>query len=683
MVPQDCCTLNANDLARVDSLFQRAELLTFPGTPPQAFHEQLIPPLMTVLQSQQASIWLTGNELPVRLFAAAIDISEQTDPDTQSELNRAASEISDWETVATADAISHARCPVGRGEGTVVRVRRELIPSRQLVVEFQFASGVEIAEETEETLHVMCGIVAEYHRGRLLNDVQHQTSQLRQLAVLSRALHQKLDHRHVASVLAGDATTLCAADRISVLRCGSTRSRLVAVTGVTTINDRADVSQAAERLVNELRRCNQNPDWITADSIVSEGTIADGSQSLSNDRATQAVQESLRISGAKSIRVMPLNSNPESWDGAIGAVVFERFSVSENSLFPDESRTANNVVFDVIADAAQAFGNALEFERRSLAGRVRAISDSVQSLRFLAAGSVLLAAALFLSLVPADFDIEVTGQMQPEMRRRVFAPDGGVIRKVFVRNEQQIRAGDILLEIRNPELDIEEQRVRGEIQTTVSRQAAVEAARHGQGGSALQKVSTNQLSSEKKLLEQRLETLERQLELIRSQIDALSVRSPINGRVLRRDLVSDLQARPVQQGQQLLEIIQPDGAWQLELRVPDRVIRHVLGAQEAIAAPAETKSETAAAGSGLPVRFILRTAPESTWQETLSGVSGVTDLDETGQLSSLATVPLTSVQPDDLRPGAGVIASIRCGRRPIGFVWFRELIEFVQTHVLF
>ena len=36
-----------------------------------------------------------------------------------------------------------------------------------------------------------------------------------------------------------------------------------------------------------------------------------------------------------------------------------------------------------------------------------------------------------------------------------------------------------------------------------------------------------------------------------------------------------------------------------------------------------------------------------------------------------------------LRPGATATAKIHCGRRAIGYVWFRDLWEFVQSKVLF
>ena len=35
------------------------------------------------------------------------------------------------------------------------------------------------------------------------------------------------------------------------------------------------------------------------------------------------------------------------------------------------------------------------------------------------------------------------------------------------------------------------------------------------------------------------------------------------------------------------------------------------------------------------------------------------------------------------RPGADVIAKIHCGYRPMGYVWFHDVLAFIQSRVLF
>ena len=47
------------------------------------------------------------------------------------------------------------------------------------------------------------------------------------------------------------------------------------------------------------------------------------------------------------------------------------------------------------------------------------------------------------------------------------------------------------------------------------------------------------------------------------------------------------------------------------------------------------------------------------------------------------TVAVDREQMPTLRPGATATARIHCGRRPVGYVWFRGLLEWFQSRVLF
>ena len=156
------------------------------------------------------------------------------------------------------------------------------------------------------------------------------------------------------------------------------------------------------------------------------------------------------------------------------------------------------------------------------------------------------------------------------------------------------------------------------------------------------------------------------------RVAELTLRSPIAGQVVRWDLIRSLESRPVRQGQLLMQVVDPTGPWQLELRIPDRQVRHVLAAQAA--AKDENK---------LSVRFLFRMSPKTTYSATLDDVNLATDLDQDGELSTLAKVTLNPKDIPDLRPGSSVIAKIKCGRRSLGYVWLRELLEFLQTRVLF
>jgi multidrug efflux pump subunit AcrA (membrane-fusion protein) len=225
--------------------------------------------------------------------------------------------------------------------------------------------------------------------------------------------------------------------------------------------------------------------------------------------------------------------------------------------------------------------------------------------------------------------------------------------------------------IRNSELDLEEQRIRGEIATINARVAAIRATRIDHDRRSPAATSSGQLAAEEEELKQSLASLTRQLEIVNRRLRELTLRSPMAGQVVRWDMIRSLESRPVRQGQLLMQIVDPAGPWEIELHIPDRTVRHVLAAQ------------AAQNPIGLPVRFLFRMSPNTTYSATLERVNLATDLDQDGELSTLATVNLNAKDIPDLRPGSSVIAKIDCGRRSLGYVWLRELLEFLQIHVFF
>ncbi len=43
----------------------------------------------------------------------------------------------------------------------------------------------------------------------------------------------------------------------------------------------------------------------------------------------------------------------------------------------------------------------------------------------------------------------------------------------------------------------------------------------------------------------------------------------------------------------------------------------------------------------------------------------------------------SQLNPTDMTQGASVIAKINCGRVPIGYKYFHDVIAFIQTKILF
>ena len=157
----------------------------------------------------------------------------------------------------------------------------------------------------------------------------------------------------------------------------------------------------------------------------------------------------------------------------------------------------------------------------------------------------------------------------------------------------------------------------------------------------------------------------------------LEVRSPIDGQVVTWDLENRLLHRPVQRGQVLLRVANPDGDWQLELHMAEDRMGHIARAAAA---------GRAATARPLPVSYILATAAGHDAARARSRRSSRSprSAGEEGNtvLIKVASTRTTCDRPT-CRPGATVTAKVYCGRRSLGYVWFHDLLAFVQSRILF
>ena len=128
-----------------------------------------------------------------------------------------------------------------------------------------------------------------------------------------------------------------------------------------------------------------------------------------------------------------------------------------------------------------ALYNALEFDRLPLSWLLRPLGAVKQQVvDALAADRVSRwppspAAVAALVLVPADFNIEAPGTLQPVVRRDVFAPRSGLVDEVLVAHGAEVAAGQPLVRMRDPSLDLELKRVDGELETAQRQLDAVRA----------------------------------------------------------------------------------------------------------------------------------------------------------------------------------------------------------------
>jgi len=181
----------------------------------------------------------------------------------------------------------------------------------------------------------------------------------------------------------------------------------------------------------------------------------------------------------------------------------------------------------------------------------------------------------------------------------------------------------------------------------------------------------NRLSGQLAELEEELQSLDQKLGLYKRKQQELLVTAPADGVVMTWELRDRLIGRPVRRGQFLMQVADPEGPWQLELRMPEDHVGHVLESQQEL-------------GEQLEVTYNLATDPGTERTGRVVEVHRAAEV--RGEEGSTVLVKVTL--DDDpaaiyRHAGAGLTARVHCGRRSLGYVLFHDLIAFVQSKILF
>lgn len=469
-------------------------------------------------------------------------------------------------------------------------------------------------------------VIADLYRRRLLEAASSKDAAHREQLNLLSCLHQSLDADTVANTIATDGVVLTAARSISVANRIGKRWTVVAATGVSHPNDRSDAIR------NTL------------------AAIKDATQL----KAEEAPETSMR----QPVVVRPLNV-PADFQSARWAAVFD-FS---DGLGNDQA--VQRVGVDLLCHhGALALANCERYASSSVSNQLKHFGRRLVKPGSLFSIVLAVAAIACLFLLKTELRIESYGELVPVDRIFVFAPEDGTIEQVNVNDGSDVTMADTLCVLSNEDIQVQLEGLEGSLAETAARLAAISALKGRQSASP----ERGLLSAEQLELEARSKSLKLQIQIMERRMAALTLTSTTNGRVYGDRLSELLTNRPVQRGQFLFEVANPNGEWQLELKVPELDIRHVLHVVQKNNADLPT------------VRYALETSPEITHQARLKSIAGSTEIHSDGKLTTLVVVDVGEEQYSTQRPGTGVVAYIDCGRHRVGYVWFRKIIEFVQRN---
>jgi multidrug resistance efflux pump len=512
-------------------------------------------------------------------------------------------------------------------------------------------------------LSQMADLTGHFLKNDRLRAYAEQQQSWRQLEGFLGQVHRSLDLEATAYSVVNEARGIVGCDRVSLAWIAGRRAQLAAVSGLDNLDRRADEAARLERLI-EAAVAADEPFWFAGDRTNLPPQI---------ERPLEAYVDA---SHAKAIGVLPVRiaSSDEMPGEIVAAIVVERMTVGH------WTETHRQRADTILRFASPAVVHALEHDRVFLRplwtwlGTWHKRLTATAAMKLSAAAALAALLLLTLAFYPARFEVAARGKVQPSLRWDIFAPESGTVVSVPVRHGQSVAAGDVLAELTNTEIDVQltellgRQRVVQE-QLDSARRALLDSGRSGRP--RLTAADETRLGGDILQLKQTLAGVEQEIALMRRKQEQLVVRAEQDGEVVTWQVEQQLLRRPVQPGQSLMTVVDPHGPWELELHLPERRLKHVDAAL--------ARSE----GKPLAVDFMLSTLPGRTFRGEVLEIERSAQVRGEEGNAVLVRVAFAREEMPPLRSDTTVTAKIACGRKPLGYVWFCDLIETVQTSVLF
>ncbi len=525
----------------------------------------------------------------------------------------------------------------------------------------------------------MCELASEFLTNEKIRSFRTQQSMWGKFDQFVQTVYCSLDSSKTAYAVANEGRRVIDCDRVTVL-LGSGRSMKVrSISGLDSIERRSDQVKHLTRLGRAVVK-GRSALWY------------DGS-SATDEHLPPQIQAQLHPyidrSHSKVLAVVPLfaavAADPDSdlelgfgsngagranrSDKPIGALVVER--LKDSTLTEDFRKRVEAVV----GHAEVAITNSLEHNAIFLMplwkaiGKVMSAFQGGRLLKTAFASALVAAAVLCLCWIPWPFSLAAKGALIPEVQSEVYAQSAGVMEELFVSDQGDtvVTQGQVLARMSNSDLAVTIENLRNSIVEAETRHSINESLR-SKSKDTLSEYERQTIDIEIEQARQEKIGLLKELELRQIENAHLEVVAPASGTVVSWQARQNLIDRPVERGQNLMTIVDPDANWQLELELPERRLGHLMDA-------------LADAGEPLRVTFAMASVPGREFEGQLHLVDHQLDVHSDQGNTCLVRVSFDNqdLERDLLRTGTRVNASIDCGTCSVGYAMFHEVIETVQS----
>ncbi len=671
--------------------------------PPSAFYGEMLKRLLESLAAPAGAVWTRNPQghlilqYHINMKEVGLDRSDEARQAHEELLRRAVAEPREMHLLPHSGLgpAEPGKAPAGNPSDLLLL----LVP---ILLNDQVAGLVEVWQGPGrppaaipgflQFMKLMADLAARYQRNQIMGQMAGQQQLWTKLEDFARKIHGSLNPTEVGYLIVNDDRRLIECDRVSVAVRFARRCKVAAVSGVDVVETRSDLVQRMRTL------CDRVLEW--GEKLTFTGVRDDGLP----PKVLQALDHYLETSASKLLVLQPLRDEREGKEPtrpARAALLMECFE-------PPAEPQQIIARLDVVAKhATPALYNAVEHRRipmrwiwlpmakvqEGIGGKGRAISAIV------AVALGLLVSLLIL--VPYPLKMEAKGELVPEIRRVVYTPVAGSVRKFDVVPGDTVAANrrlavmyDLQVYKQLGQLISERENARREAD-----EAENQAKKYG-----LPATEINRLRTEAQKQRQLVRTKQEEIDAFQQRTNAhleekgfFDLRAPAftpeearkvrrpEWRVLNGNFREEWTEKMAQPSDPLLRLGAQDGPWEIMLKIPQKHYGQVINGYKYLNT------------DRLDVDFLLRTDPTKTYRGILEfkriageATPGHDDNNEP-EPYVMAFVRVTGDDiPEDMRlphgalvSGTEVHAKVRCGNHRLGYSLFYGVWEFIYEKVLF
>ena len=484
--------------------------------------------------------------------------------------------------------------------------------------------------------------------------------------------HRSIDRKETCYAIANEARRLLNCDRVSVGTWNGRRCKIEAISSQDRFDNRANVI----RLLSNVATASVSADssfWITGST---EGLAPE---------VAHKINDYLDESHCRTLAVIPLLAKPpETADlemrshrkqkaKKLGVICFEYFDadVSEDQI--EDNRHLIVGQSQLALENARKHGEIFLLPLWKRLGWLQQLLFRDHFRKTMVGLTCLTLFVLAMIFWPKELKMKVDGVMHPTVRRTIYPQTDGIITNVLIDEREKVTAGQKLMVLENRDLEVQISIQDYEIRRI--KQDIDYATNQLSSGRIKDPVEKSELSMTATHYKKKLATMEEQLDLLKLKRSYQVISSPIDGTVITPQPKRRYKDFPVAPNHALLEVVDLDGSWQLELKIPPAKVVYI------------DEAFNANEGKPLDVEFKINTNPNLTLKGTISNILPRAVPSESGPPEFRAVVDIAPAElkelKAELRSGAGATAKILCGPKSLGFNCFYQVYDFLRTKIFF